>query len=323
MATIQQAKRYLFVHEADPAKGGAPLAELQKELKNDSHREQLFDDEHRVTEWHRIQAFQVVSLVRIAEDMLRQLDGFDAGVSLYIPGSLLVQRLVFKTPVVLYVSRHNWGATAAAQELCLRFPEISVTESLVLPQAGPPGGVLGRAISQGSLHRVASRLVVEMQSSAASSQAQVVDATQETITRPTHFLLYLNEQTYVDDDGALAGEVREALAAGLPVAMIHEKDEARHGCDFGRFFETTPKDLIDGGLYNALAVAFMSGDAYRAVSEKLFAKNLGAEDAKREGAATHLGKLKKSLPSWRSSRNSMKRGGRSTNTELAAAVSSI
>ena len=42
---------------------------------------------------------------------------------------------------------------------------------------------------------------------------------------PTHFLLYLNKRTFLDGAGtALADEVRAALAAGLPIAMIHEKD---------------------------------------------------------------------------------------------------
>ena len=59
---------------------------------------------------------------------------------------------------------------------------------------------------------------------------------------PTHFLLYLNKRTFLDGAGtALADEVRAALAAGLPIAMIHEKDEAhteRRGCAFNTFFKT-------------------------------------------------------------------------------------
>eukprot|EP00966_Prymnesium_polylepis_P276332 6384205-Prymnesium_polylepis.1 len=62
--------------------------------------------------------------------MLRQCNGFHKELSLYIPESLLVQRLVFKKPVVLYVSGHNRGAAQAAQELCSLFTEISVTNRL-------------------------------------------------------------------------------------------------------------------------------------------------------------------------------------------------
>ena len=44
-----------------------------------------------------------------------------------------------------------------------------------------------------------------------------------------------------------------------------------------RFFQTTPPDLITGGLYKALAIAFMAGKKHRKVSYLLMAKsNLGA-----------------------------------------------
>jgi hypothetical protein len=67
---------------------------------------------------------------------------------------------------------------------------------------------------------------------------------------PTHFLLYLNKETFMSDTrgDAFAQEVRDAQASELPIAIIHEKDEARHGCEFGTFFNTTPQDLIDDGL---------------------------------------------------------------------------
>eukprot|EP00966_Prymnesium_polylepis_P008819 203374-Prymnesium_polylepis.1 len=55
---------------------------------------------------------------------------------------------------------------------------------------------------------------------------------------PRHFLLYLNKQTYKSGD-ALAQEVRAARSAGVPIAMIHEKDEARGGCGFSTFFQTS------------------------------------------------------------------------------------
>ena len=47
--------------------------------------------------------------------------------------------------------------------------------------------------------------------------------------------------------------------------MLHENDMANGGCEFLRFFQTTPQDLISGGLYTALAVAFYPGP-FRPVS---------------------------------------------------------
>jgi hypothetical protein len=60
VATIQMSKPYLFVHEADPGKGGAPVNTLQLELLNVPHRNKLFDG-RRATQWHRIQDFQMIS----------------------------------------------------------------------------------------------------------------------------------------------------------------------------------------------------------------------------------------------------------------------
>ena len=48
---------------------------------------------------------------------------------------------------------------------------------------------------------------------------------------PTHFLLYLNFDTFVGQDGArLADEVRAAMAAKLPFVMPHENDPTKGGC---------------------------------------------------------------------------------------------
>ena len=71
---------------------------------------------------------------------------------------------------------------------------------------------------------------------------------------------------------AFAKEVRTARAVGLPIVMVHENDEDREGCDFATFFRTTPQDLIDDGLYKALAIAFMSGAAHRNVSCALLSR---------------------------------------------------
>ena len=87
----------------------------------------------------------------------------------------------------------------------------------------------------------------------------------------------LNEDTYIGADGKLlADEIRAVRKTSLPVVLVHENDDARRGCAFKTFFETTPQDLIDGGLYRAIAVAFMSGEAHRRVSHTLLAQRLGA-----------------------------------------------
>ena len=48
-ATLSKALPYIFVHEADEKKGGAPLATLKLELQDEVQRRQLFDG-RRVTQ---------------------------------------------------------------------------------------------------------------------------------------------------------------------------------------------------------------------------------------------------------------------------------
>mgnify|MGYP007078073637 CR=1 FL=1 len=62
-------------------------------------------------------------------------------------------------------------------------------------------------------------------------------------------------------------------------------DPERGGCDFARFFRTTPADLIEDGLYKMLAVTCHPG-RYRTVSMALLTKALGAE--RQGGSIRHL-----------------------------------
>ena len=75
----------------------------------------------------------------------------------------------------------------------------------------------------------------------------------EVMTASTHFLLYLNNQTYLHATGMrLAEELRRARTAGstVEVLMVHENDAERGGCEFNIFFDgRTPADLKQGGIY--------------------------------------------------------------------------
>ena len=263
VATLQQQKPYLFVHEANLAKGGGPLNALRLELIVD-YRDDLFDG-RRVTEWHRILAFQVVSLLQIAEDMLRFSAIYQSKpetLRLSMPGSLLEQKLMFPSPVMLYVSDNNPGAAEAMTEMRSAFADLGLAATLPQLAASRRGSWGSRRPTMrigGSLKNI--RIPVEGQ----------------TRLTPTHFLLYLNQQTYLGRMGnALVDEIRTARRARLPIVLVHENDAEKHGCEFGTFFRTTPQDLIDGGLYKAIAIAFMSGEAHRKVSRALLAKDLGA-----------------------------------------------
>ena len=77
---------------------------------------------------------------------------------------------------------------------------------------------------------------------------------------PTHFVLYLNFNTFADEDGLrLAEQVRLAMASELPIVLPHEHDPIKSGCQFERFFTTTPPDLIRDGLFKKLALPCFPG----------------------------------------------------------------
>lgn len=310
----------MFVHEADSAKGGAPLELLRLELHDEAQREQLFDG-RPVTVWHRIANFQVISLLEIVKSMLCASPDYSivgmGELELYIPGSLLEERLEFPppTPPVLYTSANNPGAAEALAEVQARFTEIGATnfpptrraqtlkrwksalrlvgavravggvqpvQAVRVTRVGSPGALASRALASRSL---TGRPRAET-SRGPRSQAQ------PTQLRPTHLLLYLNKRTFIGTVGeAFAEEVRDALGTGLPIVLAHETDQERGGCEFSTFFITTPHDLVDGGLYRPLAVTFVSGEA-RKVSYVLLAKGIGAQIRK--------GSVLRRSPGWSS-----------------------
>ena len=72
--------------------------------------------------------------------------------------------------------------------------------------------------------------------------------------------------------------MRRARHHHISITLVHENDEARGGCPFSRFFQTTPEDLIiDHALYSSIAVA-CHPEPFRPVSHALSAKAFGARE---------------------------------------------
>ena len=109
--------------------------------------------------------------------------------------------------------------------------------------------------------------------------AAAVGAHEEATAREKQLEALMLEAVQRGDAGTPAVEaaVRDARAAGLPVVLVHETDAERDGSAFDTFFKTTPQDLVNGGLYDALAELFVSGTTHRKLSRAQLAKKLGAE----------------------------------------------
>ena len=149
---------------------------------------------------------------------------------LFVPGELQHQKLALRTRAVVYASPNNPGALAVARDLASAMDgEIEVVQDAELMAA---------SITYGGFD---------------TDEQRTRNARDQQPTA-THFLLYLNDQTYLNAEGdRLAEELRRARAAGskIEIVMVHENDQERGGCEFGIFFDgRTPRDLLDSGVYN-------------------------------------------------------------------------
>jgi len=92
-----------------------------------------------------------------------------------------------------------------------------------------------------------------------------------------YFVLYLNMKTFIDEEGdRLAAQLRtlRAYAPSVRIIMVHEQDEAAHGCEFDRFFHVTPPDLVREGLYRQMATPHFSG-GFEVVSHAEVMRGMG------------------------------------------------
>ena len=276
--TVAKRKPITLVH--DPASYLStymPLETIRDDECPDELRLDIFGvggGEREVIPWHRIYDFQLVSLKLLAEHLLlgcpregnvsnlrrqslgtlsdlrrKSLQGKRDHIDIFVPGELQCERMALPRPrPVVYASPHNPGALAVAADLA----------------AG-----MGRGLE------------VTVDSAA-------IQAEGGTRAVATHFLLYLNDRTYLGEAGKrLAEELRAVRAEGVEVVMVHENDLARGGCSFGIFFDgRTPQDLLQEGLYKALALALYSDDFWPVSVALVATAGLGAHRGRGRGSFT-------------------------------------
>ena len=104
---------------------GAPLAELEADCPNDL-RKFVFGRAGFIVPWHRVFAYQCVSLRLIAEQLLAcspAYAGSGLGLELSVPGDLTEHAPHFTEPVHLFAFPSNDGAQAVIEELQAAFGE--------------------------------------------------------------------------------------------------------------------------------------------------------------------------------------------------------
>ena len=265
--SCKKQKPLVLVWEPDSAKGGAPIEALRAELY--TRREMLASlgatpEEceayvfnapqtamaavglREIVPWFRIADFQLKSLTMIAESMLNFTPAYAEHretLKIYLPRQLDVARMSLPTPVNMYVSPLNPGADEAGRELA------KALRGLIITDCPPAGGI---------------------------SPEFELPVWGENEPEPDHLLIYLTKKTFQGEVGArFAEQVRGIRKNNLPYLMIHERDPQRHSCEFGEFFQSTPQDLIDDGLFDPLAISFYHGP-HRQVSYAIAAKALKA-----------------------------------------------
>ena len=292
-AAQQATKPLCLAHESDPQKNGAPLEDLRAACPA-AHSSYIFDGAP-ILPWLRQYDFQLVTLIAIAEVLLLHTPEYEreVGLKLQHRNDIRYRPLVLGKPVMLYAARSNSGAADVAAQLQREANTIRRRASSVMSCRSAPSlrGAQKLASAPSSAPHARSRRV----SAEASVESQMavkplaLDWTDEEPTSfaagiVTHFLIYLNDATFASD--ALAAEVRRAMAAGVPLCLVHENDPAAGAMPFDAFFRDTPADLVADGIYKSLATAWHPGE-YRLTSVKLVLTALGAQRHRKRSLPLH------------------------------------
>lgn len=255
---MEKAKPLALVY--DPVRGGATLKYIQEE-ECPVELKVMFEG-RKVIEWHRIKDFQLVSLKLLAAELLFSCPGYEK----------------------LYCA-----SCRADNDSALSLENKTLYEDIYVPGE----------ITEKQFKFTAKVRVYASQNNPGAREAvkvfQSAMAGLELSASPpptaTHFLLYLAESTFVGEAGErLAQEVKAMMRGSRPIVMLHENDPNNGGCEFARFFSTTPQDLIADGLYKALAFAYYPGD-FRPASLALVAKKLGAVSRRSWGSSMSMGHI--------------------------------
>ena len=221
-----------------------------------------------------------------------------------MPGEILAQQLSCRGDRVrVYCSAHNPGCRKVAEHVARQIDGIRVvtarpwqdgedsqhgaagalsplSRSRSRSRSGSTPRRLLRAASGSFSHRSHSNNVARRHRFSQSGGGGFGGVSQDELCEDDSrlaMMLYLNDQTFVGTMGdALAAEVREARANDVGIVLMHENDVSRGGGPFARLFTTTPKDLIDDGLYSDLALALYDGP-HRAIGYAMVGQALGAK----------------------------------------------
>ena len=93
-------------------------------------------------------------------------------------------------------------------------------------------------------------------------------------------LVYLNEDTFCDNDDMLHVSVKHVMDRNIKIVLVHERNMQMGGCPFDEIITQTPQELINDP-YNIfsqdIAISLYSETEYEHVSICQILRKLGAE----------------------------------------------
>ena len=204
----------VFVRETDPTHGGISMEAHRRGCPANML---LLLDESRVVEWHRVQAYQDISLKCILQEVLQDLAISRTAHMHNSPrDGVYLRREVVREPLQLqpapddafhlYISKHNVGAEGFVR-------------------------LLERYLSTTSAKQ--------------GKKAIYLATTSSKMNTASHFLCYLNALTHQSGETTVAfhAELEAALRAGIHILLVHEMRREANGSTFSAIVDATPEEL--------------------------------------------------------------------------------
>lgn len=305
-AAVNSRKPLLLVLEEDALHGGQSLAQSLSECPPHLQDSVFGPPTARRTDaipWMRLPAFQLESLRLIAVQLLAATPVDRSVLSdVRVRGELRTSNLAFARPHLLFFDECNLGARDATLEISEAVHHVAPKAAELVSSRKSKkrrsiiviAGAHARRSIVAMVGRAALLKSLSNNGGARGTTSHVFQGLSASDVSDGHatFLLYLNAQTWLEqdqsgrasgsalarDDSPLAQAVHSAIDGGVPIALVHERAAEKGGCPFSYFFQTTPRALVERGLYNTLADPWFNG-THRMISIRITAQRMGAKKA--------------------------------------------
>ena len=229
----------VWLHEIDPGKGGISLEGHLHDCPEGLRAPlELAIEGGRIVEWHRIRAFQDVSLRLLAAGVLvRQLQERQEAV--YHPNEIFLKYLSIPPPNAgeglkyhAYCSRNNEGASVLMRQLAEQHARGRSRSHRTFSEN------FGRSLSRSKK----SAKSPESRGGSSSGQRPLLWTDNPDCLRECqHFVVYLNAHTHTGAKAqALHAELDAALEQRRHIILIHETRPSAGGATFASIVNATP-----------------------------------------------------------------------------------